>query len=112
MKEKEKKIDSQLCPYITAELKQRNIAYKMKHCGPYSIIRLNMPSAAWNELVKTARYRMITERDTDDQTCYLPVVSIHTLKSGRSMRNLQAMFHTHCFFIKDEQWETVKYMYA
>lgn len=112
MKEKEKKIDSRLRSYVTTELKTRNIAYRMDDHGPYCIVHLNIASALWNEIVKDARYHLVAEQETNEQSCYLPVVSIHTVKNGAKMRKLQSMFHTRCFFIEEGQHETLKYLYA
>lgn len=109
---KAKKVNKQLCPYITAKLKQRNITHTVQNFDAYSVVYLEMPAAAWNDLVEEAKYHVAARRVSSDEECYLPVVSIRTLKSGRKMHQLQKLFGTHCFFIKEEQAETLKYLYA
>ena len=91
---KQKKIDSQLQPYVTENLRERGITYQLEECGAYSVITLNAPSALWAEIVQDAKYQLQTEKGQDN-SCYLPVV-----------------FATHCFFIREEQAEILQYLYA
>lgn len=108
---KQKKIDSQLQPYVTENLRERDITYQLEECGAYSVITLNAPSALWTEIVQDAKYQLQTEKGQDN-SCYLPVVSIRTFRSNKAMRHLQDVFATHCFFIREEQAEILQYLYA
>ena len=108
---KQKKISSQLQSYVTERLRERGIAYQLEDCGDYSVITLNAPSALWAEIVQDAKYQLQTEKGQDN-SCYLPVVSIRTFRSNKAMRHLQDVFATHCFFIREEQAEILQYLYA
>lgn len=108
---KQKRIDSQLQPYVTENLREHGIMYQLEERGTYSIITLNAPSALWAEIVQDAKYQLQAEKDQDD-SCYLPVVSIRTFRNNKTMRHLQDVFATHCFFIREEQAEILQYLYA
>lgn len=111
LKMKKKKLSNQLQSYVTENLRERGIAYQLEECGAYSIITLNAPSALWAEIVQDAKYQLQAEKDQDD-SCYLPVVSIRTFRNNKAMRRLQDVFATHCFFLKEEQAEIMQYLYA
>lgn len=108
---KQKKINSQLQSYVTERLRECGIAYQLEECGDYSVITLNAPSALWAEIVQDAKYQLQAEKGPDD-SCYLPVVSIRTFRNNKTMRHLQDVFATHCFFIREEQAEILQYLYA
>ena len=106
---KQKKISSQLQHYVTENLRERGIEYELEDRGAYII--LNVPSALWAEIVQDAKYQLQAEKEQDD-SCYLPVVSIRTFRNNKTMRHLQNVFATHCFFIREEQVEILQYLYA
>lgn len=108
---KQKKINSQLQSYVTESLRERGITYQLEECGAYSVITLNAPSALWAEIVQDAKYQLQAKKGQDD-SCYLPVVSIRTFRNNKAMRRLQDVFATHCFFLKEEQAEIMQYLYA
>ena len=108
---KQTKISSQLQHYVTENLRERGIAYELEDRGAYSVIILNVPSALWAEIVQDAKYQLQAEKEQDD-SCYLPVVSIRTFRNNKTMRHLQNVFATHCFFIREEQAEILQYLYA
>lgn len=77
---KQKRIDSQLQPYVTENLTVSTaLCISWKNAAAYSIITLNAPSALWAEIVQDAKYQLQAEKDQDD-SCYLPVVRPHIPK--------------------------------